>query len=53
MVCVGFWCIFLKKIISGGEEILKIFDGRFTFNMSNAPMSVWGLFSGDLTIIFN
>lgn len=48
-----FGVFFFKKLISRGEEILKIFDGRFTFNMSNTPMSVWGLFSGALTIIFN
>lgn len=40
-------------IISGGKEILKIFDGHSTFNISNRCMSVWGLFSGDVTIIFN
>lgn len=44
---------FFNLFISGGKEILKIFDGRFTFNVSKRPMSVWGLFSGDLTIIFN
>lgn len=50
---VGFcFVLFLLLFISGGKVILKIFNGRFAFNMSNRPMSVWELFSGDLTTIF-
>lgn len=38
--------VFFKKLISGGEENLKLFDGRFAFKMSNTPMSVCGYFQG-------
>lgn len=44
---------FIFIIISGGNKVLKMFDGLFTFNMSNRSVSVWRLFSGHLTIIFN